>query len=171
MNELRFPVGRCPQPQHIDLGMINHWIETIDQFPTQLKEAVADLSEEQLEKAYRPESWTIRQLVHHLADSHMNAYIRFKVALTEKKPTIKPYEEALWAKQPDYEGPIHSSLSILEGVHARWAKLLRTLTPSDFEQTYIHPEFNDEYDLRESLCQYDWHCRHHLAHIQLAKTN
>lgn len=170
-DHLRYPVGKCPQHQTVDEETLKKWIGTIEKFPSQLKVAVSALSDEELDLAYREDGWTIRQLVHHLADSHMNAYLRFKLALTEKRPTIKPYEQDLWAKQPDYEGPIDPSLDIIEGVHHRWANLLHTMKPEDFKQTYIHPEYNDEYDLRESLCQYDWHCRHHLAHIEIAKGN
>lgn len=169
MDDLRYPVGKCPQPKEIDFETIKSWEETIASFPQKLRNEVEGLSDEELDTPYREDGWTVRQLVHHLADSHMNAYIRFKLALTEKKPTIKPYEQALWAKQPDYEGPIDPSLGILDGVHKRWSNLLQSMKPEDFEQTYVHPEYNDEYDLKESLCQYEWHCRHHLAHIQLAK--
>jgi hypothetical protein len=169
MDNLRFPVGKCPQPKDIDKTTLEHWIKAIKVFPENLEKEVDGLTDEQLDVPYREDGWTIRQLVHHLADSHMNAYIRFKLALTEKQPTIKPYEQAEWAKQTDYEGPIGTSLDILKGVHNRWAKLLHSMQPEDFEQTYIHPEYNDEYNLKQSLCQYEWHCRHHLAHIQLAK--
>lgn len=170
-DQLRYPVGKCPRPKVIDQETIKNWIGTIEKFPSQLKVAVSGLSDEELNVTYRENGWTIRQLVHHIADSHMNAYLRFKLALTEKKPTIKPYKEDLWAKQPDYQGPIDPSLDIIEGVHHRWSKLLHSMKPEDFEHTYIHPEYNDEYDLKESLCQYEWHCRHHLAHIEIAKNN
>lgn len=171
MDNLRYPVGKCPQPKEIDFDTIREWEETIALFPKKLKAEVKGLSDKELDTPYREDGWTVRQLVHHLADSHMNAYIRFKLALTEKNPTIKPYEQDLWAKQPDYEGPIQPSMGILEGVHHRWSKLLQSMKPEDFEQTYVHPEYHDEYNLKESLCQYEWHCRHHLAHIQLAKKN
>lgn len=171
MEDLRYPIGICPALEHIDAEQLKKWIETIEEFPAKIKTAVNGLTDEEFDTPYREDGWTIRQLVHHLADSHMNAYLRFKLALTEKKPTIKPYEQDSWAKQPDYEGPVGPSLNILEGVHHRWAKLLHAMKPEDFEQTYVHPEYNDEYDLKESLCQYDWHCRHHLAHIELAKNN
>ncbi|MCB0495279.1 MAG: putative metal-dependent hydrolase [Cyclobacteriaceae bacterium] len=168
-DSLRYPIGKCPRPKEISNETLNEWTKVIKGFPSHLKAVVKDLSNQELDIPYRKDGWTVRQLVHHLADSHMNAYLRFKLALTEKRPTIKPYEQDLWAKQPDYEGSIDPSLEILEGVHNRWAKLLESMTPKDFEQTYIHPEYNDEYDLKESLCQYEWHCRHHLAHIELAK--
>jgi len=106
-----------------------------------------------------------------MADSHMNAYIRFKLTLTEEKPIIKPYDEASWATLVDYKGSIGASLKIIEGVHARWIELLNSITEKEYKRTYIHPEFNNEFDLIEATCQYDWHCRHHLAHIELAKKN
>ena len=168
---LRFPVGKCPKLKTIDSDQLKQWTKAIEEFPSRVKTAVEGLSDKELDNPYRKDGWTVRQLVHHLADSHMNAYVRFKLALTEKRPVIKPYVQDLWAKQPDYEGPIDPSLGILEGVHHRWAKLLHSMKPEDFEQTYVHPEYNDEYDLKESLCQYEWHCRHHLAHIELAKKN
>lgn len=171
MDELRFPIGKYISRKNVSNEVFQNWIKTIDSFYKNLKGTVNELTEEQLEFTYRPSSWNIKQLVHHLADSHMNAYMRFKLALTEEKPVIKPYSEANWAKLSDYKGPIDTSLKIIEGVHYRWVELLNSMTEKDFKRTYIHPEFNREFDLMEVVCQYDWHCRHHLAHIKLALNN
>ena len=171
MDELRFPIGKYISRKNVSNDVFQSWIKTIDSFYNSLKRTVNELTEEQLEFTYRPSSWNIKQLVHHLADSHMNAYMRFKLALTEEKPVIKPYSEASWAKLSDYKGPIDTSLKIIEGVHYRWVELLNSMTEKDFKRTYIHPEFNREFDLMEVVCQYDWHCRHHLAHIKLALNN
>ena len=171
MDELRFPIGKYISRKNVSNDVFQSWIKTIDSFYNTLKGTVHELTEDQLEFTYRPASWNIKQLVHHLADSHMNAYMRFKLALTEEKPVIKPYSEANWAKLSDYKGPIDTSLKIIEGVHYRWVELLNSMTEKDFKRTYIHPEFNREFDLMEVVCQYDWHCRHHLAHIKLALNN
>jgi len=169
MDDLRFPIGKYQSQNEASKGTYLAWLKTIDTFHDQLKLAVSGLNEEQLNATYRPDSWTIKQLIHHLADSHMNAYMRFKLALTEEKPTIKPYFEAKWATLEDYSGSIAPSMKIIEGVHQRWVKLLSSMSEIEYERTYTHPEFNSEFDLREAVCQYDWHCRHHLAHIELAK--
>jgi len=171
MDKLRFPIGKYKSVKNPTDTILASWIKTIEAFPSNLNNAVNGLSKEQLKQTYRPEAWTIIQLVHHLADSHMNAYMRFKLALTEEKPVIKPYNEARWAKLPDYRSSIDSSLNIIEGVHTRWAELLKPMPDEEYKRTYIHPEFNSEFDLKEATCQYDWHCKHHLAHIALAKNN
>ncbi|MCF6361570.1 MAG: putative metal-dependent hydrolase [Cyclobacteriaceae bacterium] len=169
MNELQFPIGKYKSIKSPDSEVLQSWVNTIASFPSKLKVAVKGLTQDQLLFTYRANSWTIKQLVHHVADSHMNAFMRFKLAITEDKPIIKPYFEAEWAKLPDYKVSIESSILIVEGVHSRWIELLNGMSKTDFTRTYIHPEFNKEYDLTEALCQYDWHCRHHLAHIELAK--
>lgn len=171
MNELQFPIGKYISKKNVNNDVFNSWLLTIETFYLKLNDSVDGLTEQQLTNTYRPSSWSIKQLVHHLADSHMNAFMRFKLALTEDKPTIKPYFEARWAMLTDYQGSIESSLKIIEGVHQRWSELLKPMTTTDFKKTYIHPEFNSEFDLKEALCQYDWHCRHHLAHIEIAKKN
>lgn len=171
MDDLRFPIGKYISKNNVNDNVFKSWLITIETFYNKLNDSVKGLTEQQLAKTYRPSSWSIKQLVHHLADSHMNAFMRFKLALTEDKPPIKPYYEADWAKLADYQGSIESSLKIIEGVHLRWSELLISMTNSDFKRTYIHPEFDSEYDLKEALCQYDWHCRHHLTHIEVAKNN
>lgn len=166
MNEdLRYPIGleieETPNEENRKL-----WIENIKQLPSRLKEAALELSDEQLSTPYRPGGWTVKQVVHHLADSHMNSFIRFKLALTETEPAIKPYEEALWAETLDVsDAPISASLAILEGLHARWAILLESLSSEEFERTFYHPGLQKALTLGESLRLYSWHSLHHTAHI------
>lgn len=168
LEKLRFPVGRYEFAQP-DEDMWEKWITTIETTPEKLRKIVSSLSFDDLEKTYRPDGWNIIQLVHHLADSHMNSFIRFKLILTEDNPTIKPYNEAEWAKTDDASSEdIADSLDLLEGLHKRWATLLRSINPEDRERTYVHPEYNKQYSLQWMLGLYDWHCRHHLGHIKLA---
>jgi uncharacterized damage-inducible protein DinB len=145
------------------------YINEIGATPYNLRNAVEGLSHQQLETPYRPGGWTLRQVVHHLADSHMNSYMRFKLALTEESPIIKPYHEDKWAELFDARvAPIESSLSLLESLHDRWVLLLRTLTPADFGRTFQHPE-RGTMTLARTLCLYAWHGRHHVAHITLLR--
>jgi DinB superfamily len=167
LSKLQYPIGQFEKPENYTPEQIDKWKSTIANFPSNLKNAVNDLTESQLDTPYRPGGWSIRQVVHHCADSHMNAFIRFKLALTENKPTVKAYEEQLWAEQADYKLPIESSLKIIEGLHFRWATLLTSLTSSDFESKYIHPQSGKELDLYFMLGLYDWHCRHHLGHVAI----
>ncbi|WP_235296075.1 YfiT family bacillithiol transferase [Portibacter marinus] len=141
-------------------------IQTIAAFPKEVRKTCASLSEEELNRPYRPGGWTKRQVVHHCADSHMNAYIRFKWALTEDTPTIKAYNEKAWAEQPDYQSFIGPSMQLLDALHERWTLVLRNMTDDDFQRSYYHPERNAETNLGENLLHYQWHCKHHLAHIQ-----
>src|SRR6476620_9464894 len=134
--------------------------------PEHLRTAVAGLDDAQLDTPYRPGGWTVRQVVHHVPDSHLNAYTRIKLALTEDEPTIKPYEEARWAELPDARtGPIEISLALLEALHRRWVLLLRELQPADFTRQFRHPEHGRAMSLDEVLALYAWHGRHHVAHI------
>ena len=166
--DLRYPLGKYQPPERISSEQRTEWINTIAALPQELKQAVSHLTESQLDTPYRPSGWTVRQVVHHLPDSHLNSYIRFRLALTEDTPTIKPYDEAKWAELPDAKtGPIGSSLLILEGLHERWTALLRTLDDAAFARTLRHPEWG-EIRLDWTLGLYAWHCRHHLAHIQRA---
>ena len=161
----RYPVGRFDPADTTPLGEI---VEQIAAFPAKLREAVAGLTERQLETRYRDGGWTARQVVHHLADSHLHSAARFRLALTENRPTIKPYDEKKWAELPDAAGaPVEMSLRLIEGLHARWAALLRTLTPEEWKRTFVHPE-RGEMDLERTARLYAWHCRHHLAHIGIA---
>jgi uncharacterized damage-inducible protein DinB len=164
--DLRYPVGPFRYEGAADPRRRAHWIEEIANTPAQVRAAVAGLSPEQLDTPYREKGWTVRQVVHHLPDSHLNAYTRIKLALTEDEPTIKPYEEARWAELPDARsGPIEMSLDLLEGLHHRWVLLLRQLQPADFERRFRHPEQGRSLTLNEVVAMYAWHGRHHVAHI------
>jgi hypothetical protein len=164
-SDLRYPVGRYTPPEPIIAAHRPDWIEQIGHAPAALRDAVRGLSDAQLDTPYRPGGWTVRQVVHHLPDSHLNAYIRFKLALTEDEPTIKPYDEARWAVLEDgRNGPPDASLAMLDGLHARWVRLLRSLGARDFARTFNHPE-HGKLTLDWVLGMYAWHGRHHVAHI------
>lgn len=163
--QLRYPVGRFQRPQSTSAEERERWIEGLERLPAQLRAATGDLNEQQLDTPYRPGGWTVRQLVHHVADSHINSYVRFRLALTEQTPVIKPYDEKAWAELADARtAPIELSLRLLESIHARWAMLLRSMTDQDFLRNYRHPE-TGESSLDAVLALYAWHSRHHLAHI------
>ena len=165
LNQLRYPVGRFSAPNEISTEQIKTYIKTIEESPIKYRKAVQDLNEEQLDTPYRPDGWTIRQVVHHVPDSHLNSYVRFKLGLTENIPTIKPYDEAKWAELDDSKDtPVEVSLTLLESLHKRWVALLRSMTEKDFQKTINHPE-RGEMRLDKMLALYDWHCKHHLAHI------
>jgi uncharacterized damage-inducible protein DinB len=139
-------------------------INTLRQLPSRLRDAVKDLDDSQLDAPYREGGWTVRQLVHHIADSHMNSYVRFKLALTEDCPTIKPYDEAAWAELADSKQPIEPSLDLIGALHARWVALLEAMTDADYRRELQHPERGRQ-NLATTLALYDWHSRHHTAHI------
>jgi DinB superfamily len=163
--DLRFPVGRYQPVPEISAEMREAWICELEALPRNLRNAVAGLSETQLDTPYRPGGWTVRQVVHHLPDSHMNSYCRFRLALTESSPSIKTYEEALWAELPDARtSPIEPSLVLLEGLHLRLTAMLRSMVETDFSRTFSHPELG-EIRLDWTLGLYAWHSRHHVAHI------
>ncbi|MFC0184557.1 DinB superfamily protein [Pseudarcicella hirudinis] len=166
LEQLRYPIGTFKVPENIPDFVLRDWITDISHLPAQMKKAVEGLSETQLELPYRPGGWTIRQTVNHTADSHMNAIIRFKLALTESTPTIKPYEEHLWAELADGKNaPIEWSLILLEMLHQRWTMLLNSMKNADFEKKYYHPEVRKESALRAVTGMYSWHGKHHVAHI------
>ncbi|HEV7230846.1 MAG TPA: putative metal-dependent hydrolase [Bacteroidia bacterium] len=169
LEQLKYPIGKFQKPEHITLAMINTWITEIHEFAKHIRRETENLPDADLNRTYRPDGWTIRQLVHHCADSHMNAFIRHKLCLTEDKPTIKPYREDLWAQLPDSEMPIASSLLILDGLCERWFVFLQSLQEPDFMRRFIHPESKKEFSLEESIGLYAWHGNHHLAHIRIAK--
>ncbi len=172
IDTLRYPIGRFQKPKHIDKGIIRDWISVIEEFPMKLNSEVHNLTENQLEKQYRPNGWTIRQIVNHCADSHMNSFIRFKLALTEQIPVIKPYFEDRWAELCDTKMfPVTSSLKILEGLHERWIYLLYSLSDEDLERQFEHPETGELISLKMNIGIYAWHCEHHLAHIKNAKSS
>ena len=168
MNDhLRYPIGHYTAPASFSKELLQNWTEQISTFPTELLATVRDFTPEQLDTPYRPGGWTGRQVVHHLADSHLNAYTRFKLTLTENTPTIKPYQEAEWAELLDSRLPIEPSLHLIGGLHRRWSELLRAFGSAEWERTLYHPEMNRKLPLRWMLGMYDWHCRHHLAHLRL----
>lgn len=168
--DLRFPIGKFQAPEAFSQEQIQSYIQTIEQAPALYEAAVNGLSEEQLNTAYRPEGWTVRQVIHHVPDSHMNAYIRFHWTLTEEHPTIKAYNEADWAALPYLKDvPVEHSLSLLRSIHARWSILLKNLSTKDLERTYVHPEYGKVFSLKTVLALYAWHCKHHLAHITSLK--
>ena len=162
---LRYPVGRFTMPGTLTTSERTDAIATFAALPAQFRAAVAGLSVAQLDTPYRPEGWTVRQVVHHVSESHMNAYIRLKFALLEERFTVKPYDENAWTTFPDVAvAPIEASLSIVDGVHARMVTIWRLLTPAQFARTMHHPE-NGPMSLDDQLAMYAWHARHHLAHI------
>jgi uncharacterized damage-inducible protein DinB len=163
--DARYPIGKFRWEGAATVAQRERWISEIQAAPARLREAVKGLSDERLDTPYREDGWTVRQVVHHLSDSHLNAYIRFRLALTEDRPTIKPYDQALWANLQDARtAPISASLTLLEALHERWVILLRSLGEADFARTFKHPEWGSP-NLDWVLAQYAWHGRHHVAHI------
>ena len=162
--DLRYPIGRFERPSGVTADRRNEWIDTIAAAPSRYRDAVRGLSDEQLDTPYRPEGWSVRQVVHHVADSHMNSFIRFRLALTEEEPTIKPYDEAKWALLADAAAPVEVSLSLIDNLHHRWVVMLKALSEGDFARTLRHPE-NGVMNLDTLLALYSWHSRHHEAHI------
>lgn len=169
-HDLRYPIGnedeqeeyKCEYNEQLKTRLLND----IKKLPANLEYAIQNLDASQLEMPYRPGGWAIKQLVHHVADSHINAYTRFKLGLTEDNPTVKPYDQEAWAKLSDTEKlPINISLTLLHALHARWSQLLDDLTESQWERTVYHPERKVNISLWELLKSYAWHSRHHVAHI------
>ncbi len=169
MQNLRYPIGNFKSTELFTGGDIMKWTEDIKAFPEKLKTLVQDLRLDQLRWTYRPGGWTIQQVVHHCADSHMNSFIRFKLALTEDAPTIKPYLEHLWAEMPDANyTDINTSLGILDGLHKRWGILLDNLGTQELKKVFIHPEHGKRFTIIDAMDLYAWHCNHHLAHVEQA---
>jgi uncharacterized damage-inducible protein DinB len=164
MNAPEFPAGPYEAERHPTAERRAALIAEIEQLPVRVRDLVAGLSSAQLDTKYK--NWTIRQIVHHLADSHMNALVRFRLALTEDRPTIKPYDETRWAELPDARSAdVMLSVELVEALHARWVALLRAMTDADFERTYVHPEYQKEYRLAEVLGLYAHHGQHHSGQI------
>lgn len=163
--DLRYPIGPFNWQGENTSDERHRLIEEIEQTPARLRAAVKGLTTEQIDTPYRPGGWTVRQIVHHLPDSHLNSYTRFKLALTEDEPTIKPYDQGLWAELVDSRtAPFEISLTLLEALHGRWVLLLRSLSSQDFARTFRHPELG-VVNLDRNLSLYAWHGRHHVAHI------
>jgi hypothetical protein len=162
--DLRYPIGKFERPAEATPELRQGWIDTIAAAPARYRDAVSGLSDAQLDTPYRPEGWTVRQVVHHVADSHMNSFIRFRLALTEDTPTIKPYDEAKWALLKDAAEPVEISLQLIDSIHHRWVVMLRSLGSADFGSKLRHPDIG-LIDLDFLLALYAWHSRHHEAHI------
>jgi DinB superfamily len=162
--DLRYPIGRFTPPASSDPSARAELISILRLLPSTLQTAISGLNQAQLDTPYREGGWTVRQLVHHIADSHANAYVRTKLALTEDWPTIKPYDEAAWARLADSRLPIDGSLEMIGALHERWVTLLESLSDADFQRGYNHPE-NGRQNLATMLAIYAWHSRHHTAHI------
>ncbi|GGJ20719.1 YfiT family bacillithiol transferase [Deinococcus roseus] len=163
----KYPIGQFIHSGTLDLTEVQGWIDTIAAAPAHYRALTEGLSEEALDLPYREGGWTIRQVTHHVPDSHSQAYTRFKLALTENNPTIKPYDEQGWAQLADYKLPVAVSLNLLEAIHARWVHLLRSLTGEQLNRTFNHPESGVQ-PLWKVIGMYAWHGQHHLAHIELA---
>jgi uncharacterized damage-inducible protein DinB len=170
LESLQYPIGRYRAPENIDGPVRTSWLRDIASLPAELSASVQQLTDAQLDTPYRDGGWTVRQVVHHVADSHLNSQIRFRWALTEETPLIKAYDEALWAELPDARSlPVQVSLDLLDGLHRRWTSLLRAMTDADFRRRLRHP-VSGECDLNWMLGLYAWHGRHHTAHISSLKT-
>ena len=167
--KLKFPIGKFQHPKEVNDTMRNSWIGILEKFPNQLEEITIGLTEEQLDYKYRPEGWTVKQVIHHVADSHMNAFVRTKMALTEENPTIKAYKERKFALLPDANNyDVETSRMIIKGLHARYIKLFKAMKSEDFARTYLHPESKFTYRMDGVLAQYAWHSMHHYGHIKQA---
>jgi acyl carrier protein phosphodiesterase len=166
----RFPIGRFQPLERYSQQQIEENISILSDLPQKLISAVEQLNDDQLDTAYREGGWTVRQVVHHMADSHVNSYVRFKLALTENSPVIKPYLEKRWAELEDARhAPVIISLSLISSLHKRWVLLLRNFKPDDWDRKFIHPDNKNNWTLVTYLHLYAWHCNHHLAHITRLK--
>jgi hypothetical protein len=165
VTDLRYPIGKFEAKSSLTEAQVRELIESIGQAPLGLRAAVGGLTQRQLDTPYRPDGWTARQVINHVADSHLNGYIRFKFALTEDEPAVKPYDEKLWAELEDGRvGDPQVSLHLLDALHLRWVTMLRSLKPEDFERKLTHPEWGKQ-PLEMFLQLYEWHGRHHAAHV------
>ena len=169
LDDLRYPIGKHNVRAPIDAVSVKAAIRDIRELPDHLAAAVAGLNDKQLDTTYRPGGWTVRQVVHHLPDSHVNAYARLKLALTEDVPVIKTYDEERWAELADARLPVDPSISLLRGLHARWASLLEGLGEAEFQRELMHPEAG-KFSIAQLTGLYGWHSRHHVAHITSLRT-
>jgi hypothetical protein len=169
LDKLKYPIGHYKSPEKADPGTVKKWIKEIERLPVQLNAVVKGLSKQQLDTPYREGGWTVRQVIHHLGDSHLNSYVRLKLTLTEDHPTIKPYDQKLWSELPDYSlFPVKDSLKFIELLHKRWVILLRSLNEDQLDRTMFHPE-SGIIVLKKNIGLYAWHGRHHLAQIKALK--
>jgi hypothetical protein len=169
VDQLKYPIGLYQPQKNPDDKLLSQWIGDIATFPNRLEELVHNLSKEELAWKYRPDGWSIKQLVHHCADSHLNSFMRFKLTLTEESPTIRPYLEHKWAELPDaLADTIDDSLDLLKGLHNRWTILISNLTKEELNREYVHPEHGKRFNLAETVGNYAWHGNHHLAHVRQA---
>ena len=164
-----YPIGKAKQPAEFTDEVLTKLIQDIRILPEHLKAVAKKINKKKkLQYSYRDGGWSIEQIIHHIADSHTNAYIRFKLALTENNPVIKPYDQDLWAETADVQLPVKVSIKLLKALHAKWTILLENMDKNDFKRTYTHPETNRVYSLREVLALYAWHGKHHVAQIDVA---
>ncbi len=168
MKNQQYPIGKFNAKKGVVPQDVASWIDNIAMLPQQLHSAVSSLTNAQLDTPYRDEGWTVRQVVHHIADSHMNGYTRIKLALTEERPTIKPYQQDPWSELPDMNMPVEPSLKIIDGLHRRWAELLKSLNEEQLSREIIHPEEGSQ-TVKTMIGHYNWHGKHHLAHITALK--
>ncbi len=167
LEHLKYPIGKFECPKVISTAHVEDWISVLEHFPNRLEKLVINLSDAQLDTPYRPDGWTVRQVVHHVSDSHHHSYIRFKWALTEDKPVIKYYYEQLWAELPDAKtAPVQMSINHLKAVHYKLVYLLKSLSEEQLNLSFIHPEHNNEVFLKQNIGIYAWHSNHHFAHIE-----
>jgi DinB superfamily len=171
LEKLKYPIGKFDNDKNQSAQDIETAKTYLAGFPALLIALTKTLSNTELSKTYRPEGWSIRQIVHHIADSHMHMYMRTKFALTEQNPTIKGYDEVVWANMPDSNLPIDHSLGIISGLHARLVETINNMKPEDFEKTFFHAGYQKDYILNKVIPLYAWHSEHHLEHIKLALKN
>lgn len=167
IESLQYPIGHYKPPKKLTDDLKQNWIAAIDALPRWIKESVTNINEDGHNTPYREGGWTVRQVVHHLADVHMNAFIRLKLALIEETPVIKPYKEDLWALLPDStQSPVNASILLLQGLHCRWVETLRNMSDQDWKRTFFHPEQNRNIEVWELIALYAWHGSHHVAQIR-----
>ncbi|MBS1629143.1 MAG: putative metal-dependent hydrolase [Bacteroidetes bacterium] len=170
LESLRYPIGRFVPPTAFDIRMVPGWLMALEALPKSLDVLIENLDAAQLEMPYRPGGWTMNQTIHHLADSHLNAFIRLKLCLTEEQPVVKPYQEALWAETPEISTvPVNVSITLLHALHRRWVALLRNLNEEQWHRSYFHPEHQRLFPIWEFTALYAWHGRHHVAQLQTMK--
>lgn len=171
MDKLKYPIGIFEAPENISDERLSNAISDIGQLPEKIQAAARHLESGGLDHPYRPGGWTARQVIHHIADSHLNAIVRCKLALTEDNPTIKPYREDLWALLPDYSASVEYSLHLIKSIHYKWHLLLTSLSDEQWDRTFFHPEKKSSISLKQNALLYQWHGNHHLAHLHLIISN